>query len=147
MKRFELFASPGPPVLDVPPSPCGRGISVSFCISQRSHRMRAVRVHEFGGPGNMRLEEIEDPSPGPRQLVIAVKAAGINPIDTYIRSGSYAKKKPTLPYTPGFDAAGIVESIGAEIRRFKAGDRVYINGNVTGAYAEKTLCAEENVFP
>jgi len=108
--------------------------------------MKAIRVHEFGGPGNMRIEEIDVPRPGPRQLVIDVKAAGINPIDTYIRSGSYAKKKPALPYTPGFDAAGIVATIGAEIRRFKEGDRVYINGNVTGAYAEKTLCDEENVF-
>jgi len=109
--------------------------------------MKAIRVHAFGGPENMRIEEVDSPSPGPRQLVIAVKAAGINPVDTYIRSGTYAKKKPTLPYTPGFDAAGIVESVGTEVRRFKAGDRVYINGNVTGAYAEKTLCDEESVFP
>src|SRR5262249_4258995 len=77
----------------------------------------------------------------------AVKAAGVNPIDTYIRSGSYARKKPPLPYTPGFDGAGIVEAAGAEVRRFAAGDRVYINGNVTGSYAEKVLCAEENVLP
>jgi len=108
--------------------------------------MKAIRVHEFGGPENMRIEDVDDPMPGPRQIVIAVKAAGINPIDTYIRSGSYAKKKPPLPYTPGFDAAGIVESIGTEIRRFKPGDRVYISGNVTGAYAEKTLCEQESVF-
>ncbi len=108
--------------------------------------MKAIRVHEYGGPANMRLEEIADPSPGPRQLVIAVKAAGINPIDTYIRSGTYAKKKPPLPYTPGFDAAGIVESAGSEIRRFKPGDRVFINGNITGAYAGKTLCEDESVF-
>jgi len=109
--------------------------------------MKAIRVHEFGGPENMRFEEVEAPNPGPRQLVVAVKAAGINPVDTYIRSGTYAKKKPALPYTPGFDAAGIVESVGAEIRRFKPGDRVYMNSNVTGAYAEKTLCDEESVFP
>jgi NADPH2:quinone reductase len=109
--------------------------------------MKAIRVHEYGGPDKMRLEEVADPSPGPRQLLITVKAAGINPIDTYIRSGTYARKKPPLPYTPGFDAAGTVESVGKEVRRFKAGDRVFINGNVTGAYAEKTLCEEENVFP
>jgi NADPH2:quinone reductase len=109
--------------------------------------MKAIRVHEFGGPENMRIEDVDDPKPGPRQLVIAVKAAGINPIDTYIRSGTYAKKKPALPYTPGFDAAGIVESVGTEVRRFKPGERVYINGNVTGAYAEKTLCEQDSVFP
>jgi len=109
--------------------------------------MKAIRVHEYGGPGNMRLEEVADLSPGPRQLVIAVKAAGVNPIDTYIRSGTYAKKKPPLPYTPGFDAAGTVETAGSEVRRFKPGDRVYINANISGAYAEKTLCEEDSVFP
>jgi NADPH2:quinone reductase len=109
--------------------------------------MKAIRVHEFGGPDTMRIEEVPDPLPGTRQLVIAVKAAGINPIDTYIRSGTYARKKPPLPYTPGFDAAGVVESIGPEVRRFKPGDRVFISANVTGAYAEKTLCEEEHVYP
>jgi len=108
--------------------------------------MKAIRVHQFGGPENMYIEDVDDPSPGPRQVVIAVKAAGINPIDTYIRSGSYAKKKPALPYTPGFDAAGVVEFIGTDVRRCKPGDRVYINGNVTGAYAEKTLCEQDSVF-
>jgi NADPH2:quinone reductase len=108
--------------------------------------MKAIRIHEFGGPENMRIEEIDEPSAGSHQLVIEVKAAGINPIDTYIRSGSYAKKKPLLPYTPGFDAAGIVESVGPDVRRFKPGDRVFIRGNVTGAYAEKTLCDEESVY-
>jgi len=109
--------------------------------------MKAIRVYEFGGPGNMHIEEIADPRPAARQLVIAVKAAGVNPIDTYIRSGTYARKKPPLPYTPGFDAAGIVESIGPEVRRFKPGDRVFVSGNITGAYAEKTLCDDETVYP
>jgi len=109
--------------------------------------MKAIRVHEFGGPQVMRIDDVAEPKPGPRELVVAIKAAGVNPIDTYIRSGTYARKKPSLPYTPGFDAAGIVESTGGEIRRFKPGDRVYINGTSTGAYAQKALCAEENVYP
>jgi NADPH2:quinone reductase len=79
--------------------------------------------------------------PGPGQLVIKVIAAGVNPVDTYIRSGLYALK-PELPYTPGMDAGGIVESVGEGVVRFKAGDRVYIGGTVNGAYAEKTLCVE-----
>jgi NADPH2:quinone reductase len=107
--------------------------------------MKAIRVHEFGPAAVMKLEEVEDPKPGPHQVVVAVKAAGVNPVDTYIRSGTYAKK-PALPYTPGFDAAGIVESVGPDVRRFKPGDRVYLSGNISGAYAEKTLCAEETVF-
>src|SRR5712671_4084883 len=107
-------------------------VSVSFSFLSRSPRMKAIRVYEFGSPDNMRVEEVADPSPGPRQVVVAVKAAGVNPIDTYIRSGSYARKKPPLPYTPGFDAAGIVESVGTDVRQFKPGDRVYISGNVNG---------------
>jgi NADPH2:quinone reductase len=107
--------------------------------------MKAIRVHEFGAPAVMKLEDVPDPQPGPKQLVLAVRAAGINPVDTYIRAGTYAKK-PALPYTPGFDAAGIVESVGSEVRRFKRGDRVYINHNISGAYAQKTLCDEESVF-
>lgn len=109
--------------------------------------MKAIRVHEFGPPSVMKVEDdVANPQVGAKQLVIAVRAAGINPVDTYIRAGAYAKK-PALPYTPGFDAAGVVESVGPEVRRFKPGDRVWVNGNITGAYAEKTLCTEDNVFP
>jgi NADPH:quinone reductase len=108
--------------------------------------MRAIRVHEFGPPSVMKMEDVPDPQPGSRQIVVAVRAAGVNPVDTYIRAGTYAKKPP-LPYTPGFDAAGVVESVGPDVRRFKKGDRVYISANISGAYAQKTLCAEENVFP
>jgi NADPH:quinone reductase len=107
--------------------------------------MKAIRVHEFGPPSVMRLEDVADPKAGPNQIVVAVKAAGVNPVDTYIRSGTYAKK-PALPYTPGFDAAGVVESVGPEVRRFKEGDRVYMSGNISGAYAQKTLCAEESLY-
>ena len=107
--------------------------------------MRAIRVHEFGPPSAMKLEEVPEPKAGPKQLVVAIRAAGVNPVDTYIRAGTYAKK-PALPYTPGFDSAGVVESVGPEVTRFKPGDRVYINGNVTGAYAQKTLCVEDSVF-
>lgn len=108
--------------------------------------MKAIRVHEFGKAEVMRVEDVPVPKPGKGEVLIAVKAAGVNPVDTYIRSGTYGGKKPTLPYTPGFDAAGIVESAGAGVRNFKAGDRVWISGNISGGYAEKTLCAEENVF-
>jgi len=104
--------------------------------------MKAIRVYEFGDPEVMRLEKVDDPKPGPGQLAIRVHAAGVNPVDTYIRSGLYALK-PELPYTPGMDAAGIVESVGEGVVRFKAGDRVYAAGTITGAYAEKASCAEQ----
>ncbi len=108
--------------------------------------IKAIRVHEFGSAEVMRYEDVHVPEPARGQVRITVKAAGVNPVDTYIRSGTYAKK-PALPYTPGFDAAGIIEAAGAGVGNFKTGDRVYITGNISGAYAEKTLCAQENVFP
>ena len=73
--------------------------------------MKAIRVHEFGDPETMTVEEIPDPEVGPGKVLVRVHAAGVNPVDTYIRSGVYAMT-PALPYTPGMDAAGIVEAIG-----------------------------------
>jgi NADPH2:quinone reductase len=108
--------------------------------------VRAIRVNEFGGPEVLKLEELPDPQPGPGQLVVEIRVAGVNPVDAYIRTGTYASK-PNLPYTPGNDAAGVVGAVGAEVKRFKAGDRVYISGSKTGAYAEKALCDESTVQP
>lgn len=107
--------------------------------------MKAIRVHEFGGPETLRLEETADPQPGPGQVLVWVEAIGINPVDTYIRSGSYGKRP--LPYTPGSDAAGTVEIVGEGVLAVKAGDRVYLAGTITGAYAEKALCTAAQVRP
>src|SRR6476659_7693244 len=100
--------------------------------------MKAIRVREFGAPGVLKIETVDDPKAGPGQVVVDVKAAGINPVDTYIRAGTYARK-PTLPYTPGSDAGGIVESVGPGVTRLKPGDRVYVSGSLTGTCAEKCL--------
>jgi len=107
--------------------------------------MKAIRVHEFGGPAVLKLEDLQDPKPGAGEVVVRVRAAGVNPVDAYIHSGTYARKPP-LPYTPGQDGAGEVESVGTGVTGFKAGDRVYIAGvgnTVAGAgtYAERALCA------
>lgn len=104
--------------------------------------MKAIRVHEFGPPEVMKVEEINDLTPGPGQIVVRVKAAGVNPADTYVRSGTYARK-PSLPYTPGTDAAGVIESVGSRVSR-AVGERVYISGNISGAYAEQVLCVESD---
>ena len=109
--------------------------------------MKAIRAHEFGPPSVMKIEDIPAPAPGAGQVLVAIKAAGVNPVDTYIRSGVYARKKPDPPFTPGFDGAGVVESVGSGVKRFKPGDRVYINGSVTGSYAEKAVASEGNVHP
>ena len=108
--------------------------------------MRAIRVHEFGGPEVMKLEEVPDLQAGPGQVLVRLHAAGVNPVDAYIRAGMYARK-PSLPYTPGSDAAGEVMAVGEGVRRVKVGDRVYTAGTMSGAYAEQALCNEDQVHP
>ncbi|GAC1630517.1 MAG: zinc-dependent alcohol dehydrogenase family protein [Candidatus Acidiferrum sp.] len=108
--------------------------------------MKAIRVHEFGGPEQLKLDEVPTPRPAAGQVLVKVHAAGVNPYDTYMRAGTYAVK-PTLPYTPGSDAAGVVESIGEGVTKVKPGDRVYTAKTVSGAYAEYTLALESQVQP
>ena len=107
--------------------------------------MRAIRVHEFGGPEVLKLEDVPDPRPGPGQVTVRVEAAGVNPVETYVRKGIYGPKP--FPYTPGSDAGGIVEALGQGVTRFKPGDRVYTNSSVSGTYAEMALCDEAGVHP
>lgn len=106
--------------------------------------MKAIVVKEFGAPEVMRLEEIPTPEVGASQILVRVKAAGVNPVDTYIRGGLYAQK-PNLPYTPGKDAAGVVEAVGAKVENIKVGDRVFTADSVSGTYAEFALCEENQV--
>ncbi len=103
--------------------------------------MKAIRVHEFGGPEVLKLENVPDLQPGAGQVVVKIHAAGVNPVETYIRSGAYAVK-PKLPYTPGGDAGGVVMTVGGGVKRVKAGDRVYVAGSIGGTYAEQALCNE-----
>src|SRR5512143_2467558 len=108
--------------------------------------MKAVLGREFGGPERLRVEQVDDVRPGPGQVLVKVHAAGVNPVDTYIRTGTHSVK-PSLPYTPGTDGAGVVAAVGSDARRFAPGDRVYVAGSVTGTYAEQTLCLESQVHP
>jgi NADPH2:quinone reductase len=103
-------------------------------------------VQEFGGPEQLRLEEISDPQPASGQVLVRVHAVGVNPVDVYIRTGNHAVK-PELPYTPGMDGAGVVEAVGEGVTRVKTGDRVYVAGSQSGTYAELTLCDEQQVHP
>ena len=106
--------------------------------------MKAIRVHAFGNPEVMYKEEVPDPAPGASQVVVRIYAAGVNPVDSYIRSGQYALK-PELPYTPGMDASGVIESIGPKVTRVSVGERIYVAGSLSGTYAEKALCMESQV--
>lgn len=101
--------------------------------------MKAIRVAEFGNPGVLKWVEVPTPSPGPGQVLVRLRAIGVNPVETYIRSGNYARK-PELPYTPGSDGSGVIETVGEGVTTFKPGDRVYTAGTVTGSYAEFTIC-------
>lgn len=106
--------------------------------------MKAIRVHAFGGPEVLQLDDVADPTAGPGQVLVQVKAAGVNPVDTYIRSGTYAQS-PALPYVPGGDAAGIVKAVGAGVTRLRPGDRVWVLR--AGGYAELAACEAAMVHP
>jgi NADPH2:quinone reductase len=108
--------------------------------------MKAIRVSEFGGPEKLVLEDQPDLKPGAGQVVVKLHAAGVNPVEAYIRTGTYAMK-PNLPYTPGMDGAGTVLAVGDGVTRVTKGDRVYCAGSVTGTYAEQALCNESQVHP
>ncbi len=101
--------------------------------------MKAIVVREFGGPNVLKLEDVPTPVPDARQVLVKIEAAGVNPVDTYLRSGNHAHA-PSLPYTPGKDGAGVVEQIGDGVTEFKPGDRVYTAGSISGTYAEFSLC-------
>ena len=108
--------------------------------------MKAIRVSEYGGPSVLKLEEIPAPQPGQGQVLVKNHAVGVNPVDTYLRSNT-DNRGPKLPYTPGSDAAGVIEAVGPGVTAFKTGDRVYVGGSVSGAYAEMSLCTDTQVHP
>lgn len=107
--------------------------------------MRAVRVSHFGGPQVLRLEtNVPVPTPTPSQVLVEVKAAGINPVDIYIRTGSFFEQ-PSLPYTPGCDVAGLVKAVGEKVTKFKVDDRVFVIRTSSGGYAEYATAEESMV--
>ena len=108
--------------------------------------MKAIRVVTFGGPEVLKLEEVPDLQPGAGQVLVRIHTIGVNPVDVYMRAGTYARK-PSLPYTPGTDGAGVVESVGSGVTKFKSGDRVYTAGSISGTYAAQCLCEEAMVHP
>jgi NADPH2:quinone reductase len=108
--------------------------------------MKAIRVQQFGEPEVLQVAEVPDLTPAPGQILVRVHTAGINPVETYIRSGKYAKL-PALPYTPGTDGAGIITALGEGVTDWKSGDRVYLAGSLTGTYAEQALCLSTQLHP
>jgi NADPH2:quinone reductase len=107
--------------------------------------MKAIVIDQFGGPEVLKLKEVPDPEPGPGQVVVGLAAAGVNPVETYMRSGT--SYRPPLPFTPGSDGAGVIEAVGDGVTQFSPGDRVYTAGSLSGTYAEKCLCTASQVHP
>ena len=105
--------------------------------------MQAIRVHQFGGPDVLRVEDVPVPEPGPGEALIKVEASGINFVDVYHRTGLYPGQ---LPPTLGREAAGTVERIGAGVTTCRPGDRV-VSETVRGAYAQYALAAAERLVP
>ncbi|MFK8068058.1 MAG: NADPH:quinone reductase [Gammaproteobacteria bacterium] len=112
--------------------------------------MKAIRVNKLGEPEVLEYQEVPTPEPEKDQFLIKIKAAGVNPVDTYIRSG-YQGYDPTVPYTPGYDAAGIVEKVGDQIinntKSITSGMRVYLSGSISGTYAEYAICNSDQIHP
>jgi NADPH:quinone reductase len=106
--------------------------------------MKAIIVREFGEPEVMKVEDVPTPEPSGTEVLVRIHAAGVNPVDTYLRSGIHAQA-PKIPYTPGKDGAGIVESIGDAVTDLKPGDRVYTAGSISGTYAEYSICDEPDL--
>jgi len=104
--------------------------------------VKAIRAHQFGDADVLQLDDIASPVPGSSDVLMDIKAIGVNPADTYMRGGAYAIK-PDLPYIPGGDAAGVVAMVGSDVTAFSPGDRVYcgtsLGFTMTGCYAEQIV--------
>lgn len=107
--------------------------------------MQAIRFHQFGGPEVLQLDTVPGLEPLPGEVVLAVQASGVNPVDTYIRSGIYGERP--LPFTPGLDPAGVVAAVGEGVTGLSVGQRVYAAGIKTGAYAQQCRADAALVFP
>jgi NADPH2:quinone reductase len=105
--------------------------------------MKAIRVHEVGGPEAMKLEDVPQPKPAGGEARVRLETIGVNFIDTYHRTGLY---KVPLPFTPGMEAAGVVDAVGPDVEEVRAGDRVAYAGTL-GAYAEQAVVPAEKLVP
>ncbi|CAM5230431.1 oxidoreductase [Streptomyces spiroverticillatus] len=112
--------------------------------------MHLIRAHEFGTADVLHYVEDEPPKPGPGQVRVRLHAAGVNPADTYVITGTYAFLKPQLPFTPGWDGAGVIDAVGPEVTERAPGQRVFVAAlplGSSGTYAEYVVTGVESVHP
>lgn len=112
--------------------------------------MNAIVVNEFGGPEKLQYKSIPKPKVGPNQVMIEVKAIGVNPNESYVLTGNYNLYRPNLPFIPGFDAAGIIVEVGPSVTQYRVGDRVFLGSfkklDQSGTYAEYIVVDEDVVI-
>jgi NADPH2:quinone reductase len=110
--------------------------------------MKAIQVHQFGGPEVLKFEEVPEPKPAAGEVLVRLRAIGVNAADTYVRSGGYAANL-TPPFIPGTDGAGVIAEVGSGVAEFQPGERVFITGTAsgihTGAYAELAVCQPSQI--
>jgi NADPH2:quinone reductase len=105
--------------------------------------MQAISVTQFGGPEVLHMTDVPEPRPQAGQILVRITAAGVNPVETYIRAGIYGPMP--FPYTPGNDGGGVVEALGANVTGFEIGNRVYTDKSISGTYAPLAVCNPVNV--
>src|SRR5689334_8671846 len=105
--------------------------------------MKAIQIKQNGNASVLQIQELPRPKPGKGQALIRLMAAGLNYIDIYMRMGRYPQ---TMPYTPGMEAAGVVEEIGESVTEVKPGDRVAYTGGI-GSYAEYNVVRADQLIP
>ncbi|AMB99207.1 hypothetical protein AWM75_03940 [Aerococcus urinaehominis] len=117
------------------------------------NQMQAIQINQFGDTSQvLELATTDLPSPGPSQVLVALAYAGVNPNDTYVRTGQYGLYQPKLPYTPGFDGVGRVQAVGSNVDKWQPGDRVQVFSfnhldQQTGTYAHYCLVDQNSVWP
>jgi len=116
---------------------------ITGSVFAQSPTMKAIVLHEYGGPEVLKYEDAPRPEPKENEVLVRVMAAGVNPVDALIRSGKYAKVFGTnLPLVPGYDIAGVVEKIGTKVAKLKVGDAVYAYPMWGGGYAEYAVATD-----
>jgi NADPH:quinone reductase-like Zn-dependent oxidoreductase len=114
---------------------------LTVAVDRGVENMKAVVYNEFGGPEVLHVAEVDKPVPGPGQVLLAVRRAGVNPLDYKFRSGEFQIHSPRpLPATPGLEAAGVIEAVGPDMRGFAVGDEV-LGWPLTGSYAQYALAS------